>query len=493
MNPAKAYRPAQGRMNPGAAPEPGQIQRIVAYPYRLHCSRHFLLHVVNARDARKFISGLRVADASVVDDVQAFGKDGCAVNIGFTWVGLDALEVPKPYLRLFQEKARAFAEGPSVRAARRLADTGPSSVQWWEPRFRHEQAHVLLTLHADSAQQLERCTENLRKLPGAKALDGWEPIDGAHLDQDRDKRTVHFGFRDGVANPTIRNWPPGNPGKPRRQDFEAGEFVLGYQNENGFNQWLLVNPGGGANPWQFPLAHVDPHFFWNGSFCAFRKMEQHEEAFHDHVAQWAKRMNPRATDEYVRAKICGRWDNGRVVRPGETTAPTNPIADLDDFDFISTNPAEDDSKGEGCPFGSHIRRMNPRNDPVVPSRKRPLLRRSMPYGPKYSRSGDKEERGLLGLFFCANLEDQFEHLLSEWGDANPMGPANRGTSKDPFTGAYGGKSLFDIPVPGEEPRQLQGFRSFVTTRGTVYAFFPGLRGIELISRAPDLKMPELKP
>lgn len=486
--PAGAYRPPAARMNPGRAPQPGQVQRIVAYPYRLHRSRHFLLRIVDARHARKFISGLRVADASIVDDVQEFGKDGCALNIGFTWAGLEALEVPKPYLRVFQEKATAFAEGPNVRAARRLADTGPSAVQWWEPRFRHRQTHVLLTLHADTLPQLERCSQSLQQMPGAKGLDGWQPIDGGHLGQNRDERTVHFGFRDGIANPTIRNWPPANPAKPRRQDFEAGEFVLGYKNENGFNPWLLVDPAGGASPWQFPLAHVDPHFFWNGSFCAFRKMEQHEEEFRHYVAQWAKRMNPRATDAYVRAKICGRWDDGRLMRPGETAPPAAPVADLDDFDFSQ------DPKGEGCPFGSHIRRMNPRDDPVVPSRKRPLLRRSMPYGLAFSGPGDTEQRGLLGLFFCANLEDQFEHLLCEWGAANPMGPFNPGTAKDPFTGAYGGKSVFDIPVPIEEsPKQLDGFRSFVTTRGTVYAFFPGLQGIELISRAPELKMPELKP
>ena len=52
-----------------------------------------------------------------------------------------------------------------------------------------------------------------------------------------------------------------------------------------------------------------------------------------------------------------------------------------------------------------------------------------------------KKRGLLGLFFCASLEDQFEHLLSQWGDATPMGPPNRGTAKDPFIGARTSVSL----------------------------------------------------
>jgi len=129
--------------------------------------------------------------------------------------------------------------------------------------------------------------------------------------------------------------------------------------------------------------------------------------------------------------------------------------------------------------------MNPRGDKVVPRRKRPLVRRGMPYGPPYKK-GDDAERGLLGLFFCASLEDQFEHLLCEWGDANPMGPPNRGTAKDPFTGASGGKGMFDIPVPGPGQRQLADFTSFVTTRGTLYAFFPSLTGIEILSRDGEL-------
>ena len=77
--------------------------------------------------------------------------------------------------------------------------------------------------------------------------------------------------------------------------------------------------------------------------------------------------------------------------------------------------------------------------------------------------------------------DQFEHLLSQWGDATPMGPPNRGTAKDPFIGARTQRGeIFDIPVPGEKRRELDAFRPFVTTRGTLYAFFPGLAALSWI-------------
>ncbi|MFO1268729.1 MAG: hypothetical protein U1F67_19375 [Rubrivivax sp.] len=41
---------------------------------------------------------------------------------------------------------------------------------------------------------------------------------------------------------------------------------------------------------------------------------------------------------------------------------------------------DNDPHGFGCPFASHIRRTNPRQDPLAPSRRRPLFRRGIPYG-----------------------------------------------------------------------------------------------------------------
>jgi hypothetical protein len=158
------------------------------------------------------------------------------------------------------------------------------------------------------------------------------------------------------------------------------------------------------------------------------------------------------------------------------TVPTSTAqgaAALDDFDFST------DADGHGCPFGSHVRRMNPRADGVVPFRRRPLIRRGMPYGQAYAE--DEEDglrRGLLGLFFCASLEDQFEHLVSEWGDGTPLGTPNRGSSKDPLIGNHTqGHAPFDIPVAEGPLRQLNGMAPFITTRGTAYLFFPGLNAL----------------
>jgi deferrochelatase/peroxidase EfeB len=468
-----------------ADPDRSEVQRLVVHGYTLNRSRHFILRVRKSADARTFLAALVdgrfIANASLENpDVTTLAGHGyCPINIGFTYCGLQRLGLPAAYLRVFQEKAPAYAEGAVPRASKHLADTGASAVQWWEKkRFEPERAHVLLTMHADEDSILDAFTTRLIGLPGADGLQDWrKPVDGAHL-TDKPDRTVHFGFLDGISNPAIKGFHEEKKAlrdaAGNRTLHEPGEFLLGYENDEGFNPWLLVNPSSRPNPWLPPLnrAPALAEFFRNGSFAAFRKMEQDERAFRDSLAEWAKGCGESV--EYVKAKLSGRWADGSVVTPDGRPPP----AERNDFNF------SDDPRGEGCPFGSHIRRMNPRNDPVVPFRRRPLIRRGMPYGPIYEKDEPEgRQRGLLGLFFCASLEDQFEHLLSEWGNANPMGPCNRGTAKDPLIGNHENPdAVFDIPMKDEKLRQLDGFRPFVTTRGTLYAFFPSLTALARIAR-----------
>ena len=179
----------------------------------------------------------------------------------------------------------------------------------------------------------------------------------------------------------------------------------------------------------------------------------------------------------VRAKLLGRWDNGQVVSPLPAALPQPASrAGLNNFDF------HNDPHGLGCPFGAHIRRMHPRADPVVPVRQRPLVRRGIPYGPT-AATDPTAERGLLGLFFCASLEDQFEHLLAEWGNKNPFGVPNPSTAKDPLIGNHEGDGgVFAIPTATGAQSQLRGFTPFVTTKGTLYSFFPSLPSLAILAK-----------
>lgn len=461
-----------------AAPvlEKKQVQRLIVRACTLDRSRHLVLQVNGAEEARRFLRGLLAADwvndASLeINDLDLLKKHGCLLNIGFTYRGLEQLGLGPAHRAVFQMKTPAFVEGACRRAAR-LGDTGASAAPAWEAPFQQPNAHVLVTLHAATQTQLDAGTETLlKKIPGAAGLTGWDsPIDGAHLTDDPKYRKVHFGLRDLVADPGIHGFPP-----TKRHMHAPGEFLLGYPNDDHFNSWLLRNPSRSPNPWLLPLSPIRPEFFWNGSFAAFRKMEQDEKEFRESLAKWSQALG--VEPEYLKAKLTGRWEHGQLVRPGDKVQPGIPPAneDLDNFDF------QDDPQGKGCPFGSHIRRMNPRGGKVVPARKRTLIRRGMPYGELYDKA-PADKRGLLGMFFCASLEDQFEHLVAEWANANPMGPLNHGTAKDVFAGGCGRpRARFDIPVDGEKPCRFESFTPFVTTRGTLYAFFPGLAALRALA------------
>ena len=474
---------------PAEAPVRAEVQRLVPFGYEFNCSRHFVLQVIDPVKSRGFVGKLvargyittATADKKGVRELKDKGR--CPANIGFTFRGLKKLELGVPYLRVFQEKAKAFVEGASARAAQHLADSGPSAARCWDTRFEPDHAHLLLSTHADTQQQLAQFAADLQGIPGAEGLCGWSrPFEGCHLTRDPDVRIEHFGFRDGISNPVIEGFLP-----PRDNARAPGEFLLGYWNDEKFNPWLLINPWRKPNPW---LRTLNPEpdlteFFRNGSFAAFRQLEQDVRRFNAAVEDWATQLGGGQDldkwKEYVKAKLAGRWWNGTVVRPGQNDPPVRDgsypkTCELNNFDF------SDDRRAHGCPFGAHIRRMNPRSDPVVPLPKRPLIRRGMPYGPPFEQEPGAH-RGLLGLFFCASLEDQFENLLTEWGNANPMGPDNRGNARDPLASNHQDPgAIFDIPMPGEALRQLDGFTGYVTTRGTLYAFFPSLGTIGRIAR-----------
>lgn len=451
------------------------IQKLVVSGYKTDRCRYLVLTVQQPAAVRRFLRAL--LDGGWV--VSAAGPQAhqlpptppppCPVSIGLSFAGLQQLGLPTAYQRILQDHAPAFTQGAPRRAAHRLADTGPSAAESWEAPFQPQAAHIFLALHADGKDTLQQCHDRLQALSGdAFTPQGWHtPLDGKHLAHHTQARRVHFGFLDGITNPLIdgihpRRPPPDGQRVPPRY-HAPGEFLLGHPNDDGYNRWLLA-----AEP--APVRQ----FFAHGSFCAFRKMAQDEGAFQQFVNRSASALQRSA--EYVRAKLLGRWDDGQVVSASAPDSPPGNTprsnAGLNDFDF------RQDPHGLGCPFGAHIRRMNPRSDPVVPLRKRPLLRRGIPYGRAFTDATAQEERGLLGLFFCASLEDQFEHLLAEWGNKNPFGTAIRGDAKDPIVGNHEGHGgSFDIPGGPT----VTGFTPFVTTRGTLYTLFPSLPALAMLA------------
>lgn len=434
-------------------------------------SRHLMLTVRTAEAALDFIRALSEQSLITASGCgrrarQTDAEPRVVVSLGLTFRGLQALQLSPRLLGELRARAPAFCDGAGARAAR-LGDTGASAAERWAPMFDAERAHLLLSIHAECQQTLCATAAQLRSLHGAFGLDGWDAqwTDAAHLESPykdgryRRVRLAHFGFRDGIARPVVLPTPFGTP-------HAAGELLLGHPNDAQFNRWPRAAAGGA--------------FFRNGSFAAVRQMQQDEPKFREYVRSQAAQHGVEV--EYVMAKLCGRWPNGALVKPGQTREPAQPSsATIDAFDFDGH-----DVRGEGCPFGSHIRRTNPRNGPTGPSRARPLFRRGMPYGDRWQQGETQQKsRGMLGLFFCASLEDQFEHVMGEWVDHRPLGPDDRGTARDPLIGAHDDPAdRFHIPRAPEHggDLMLDGLQAFTITRGMAYVFYPGLSALWAIGQ-----------
>ncbi|MBI4519235.1 MAG: peroxidase, partial [Gemmatimonadetes bacterium] len=361
--------------------------------YRLPNGRHFLLSIVDPRGASRFIGGLISGDQhhspQVTTAAEWNKRPRYCLNTGLTWSGLKVLGLPEAILNAFPQ---AFVQGPAAPArAKNHGDTGPAAPEKWVfggPK--NEEVHIIVSLYTDERQgaTMQRRTKQLRKLFAAGGLREIYTKDAAALPAAR----VHFGYRDGIAQPTIK----GEPGRDRpdmQPECEPGEFLLGKD---------YVNQYGGNFIGDLPAALAD-----NAAYGAVRMLEQDVRGFEDFLVRAGERwkMQP----EEVAAKMMGRWRNGvPLVLSPNTDGPAEPIpeSDLNKFDYAAT-PAHptylDDRKGLRCPVGAHIRRLNPRGALVMgKSHSRRIIRRGMPYGPAFDpkQPNDGIERGLFGYFIC---------------------------------------------------------------------------------------------
>lgn len=389
----------------------------------------------------------------------SIGTDSTAAvrcTLGLSYRGLEALCVPPEYLGVFSRLAPAFAAGAPLRGAR-LGDSGASAAANWLDEFGLDNAHVLLTLHGP-AREVDAAVDRARKawnlasgLVIVKVLRGYRLGHPAG----EDGEWVHFGYRDGVSDHHVA----GVPNPPARSIPHApGEFLLGHANDSGFNPFFMS------------LAPKEVRdFFADSSFGVLRAMRQEVALFERAVEAWQQLAIGQgiagATVQWVKAKLCGRWPSGERLRPGQLA----PKPGDNELDFSQ------DPEGTGCPWAAHVRRMNPQLQGDAHQRNRPLIRRGTPFGLKnWSGYDDKLERGLYGFFFCASLEDQFEHLLGQWANRTPLGSPDDSSANDPIGGQHEFEdAVMKLPVPAHgKALEFTGFKPWTQTLGTLYAWHP---------------------
>lgn len=312
-----------------------------------------------------------------------------------------------------------------------------------------------------------------------------------------------FGFVDGVSQPIIKGLCPG---KTVPADIgalhlsEPGEFILGYNDDRGTKTLLPLISAQSDPENLLPVykSGKESHeiasfnktgrkapraFARNGTYLVIRQLAQNPEVFdtyldkavdqaegHAGIPTWYSREQMK---EYLAAKMVGRWRDGTSLvkhphKPG--TGWNGEIKDRRPDNVFKLG--QEDRLGMSCPYGSHIRRSNPR-DSFAPHDQNQLdivnRHRILRRGRFYARPDGKSDAGLLFMCLNADIERQFEFIQQTWCMAGQfMGLENE---VDPILGRGGKMGRVTIPTPSG-PIFLSGTPDAVTVIGGEYFFLP---------------------
>lgn len=466
------------------------VQSNVLRGYRNHESLDHVAYVFLAFDereaARAFVAeaAALATSCSAWDALEKQSGDARFVwNLGFTFDGLTQLGAAPPKsdrsdaadaFGAFSDYA-AFALGAQQRK-KELGDVGESAPEKWEPLYRGD-LHALVSLSAWAAAGIERARAQLGELLARHAA-GVREV-GSEVGNADLHGKEHFGFADGIGQPDVAGsgldalHGEGTPTATGWDPIPSGEFVLGYP-----NAFAMQEPDCDLQRTPPPT----PPLLQNGSFLVFRKLREHAAHFRAFIAHQAKHTS--MSEELFAARLIGRWRSG---------APLALSPSYDD-EALGRDPTRNndfrfgaDGEGFRTPFGAHIRRANPRDDPTGPQpvqiASRRLIRRSTPYGEPLpaGRPDDGKQRGILFVAINANIEQQFEFVQANW--LNNTLSSKRLTleaDKDPIVGANEHRNgKFTIPGPNG-PTFVWGLPRFVTVRGAAYFFLPGLRSLRAL-------------
>jgi len=471
--------------------ELSEIQAYLLNDYKqMGCSTYYLVQVKDATAAKKFLAG--VAD-SITHANAAINET--SLNIGFTSKGLIALGYNNE--ENMHSFSREFREGMvSSHRQRLLGDfdsSDPANWRWGGPN--NEQVDMILMIFGKNDSIAENYFQILKQKfePGLSVV---HILNGKPLPNDRE----HFGFKDGISQPVIKGSniaPAGN-----NNDINPGEFVLGYKNEydvypdapllkipQGNIELLGDNPGGYQDK---KTGILFKDLGRNGTYFVLRQLEQNVNGYWSFlkkqtIDEHGNVNNAEATK--IAAKMMGRWPGGApiVKHPDK-----DPGGNSDDNEF---NYLKEDKDGEKCPFGSHIRRTNPRDQfeespPGVSlelNRRHRIMRRVRSYGEDFIGSAENHnpngEVGLLFGCFNANISKQFEFIQYTW--ANSPKFKRLYDDPDPIIGVRenpgpGVKQNFTIPQKTVN-KVIPDLKRFVTVKGGAYFFFPSITTLKFLS------------
>ena len=294
--------------------------------------------------------------------------------------------------------------------AGQLGYVGVNDPKRWDAPYGKGQVHIGLSAFSSSEEQRRRvlavAREQYEDFPSVNVLAvqdfGAQPGDLNSL-----------GYHDGIDQPPVE----GSGVEPLPGPGTADQGRRVYPGISGGGRGAAADAAAGHTR---PQRHL----------LGFRKYQTRVGAFNRFLRANGSTEEER---ELLAAKLVGRWRSGAPL----TLAPEvdDPALGADpqrnnDFNYAN------DPRGRQIPFGSHIRRMNPRDTELTrltDVNLHRLIRRGTTFGPPYdinalSEKDDEVPHGAYFLFMSAKAMATMEFLQQEWiNDGNFIGAATSAT------------------------------------------------------------------
>ena len=449
-------------------------------------SRFALLKITDPALAKKWIDKI----SRSLTNATILPKDKLpktCLNIAFTKNGLKKLGMSKRNIKTFSPP---FKEGMvTPHRGRLLGDVdGSSPDQWKWGGTKKKKVQIMLLVFGETEEICLKYYSSLKKEFVKNGLKKYRNLDGRTLKDNKE----HFGFRDGIGQPIIKG--SGRVG-PEYNCVNPGEFILGYKNNYNIypDSPRIVKKQGNVNLLPSdPARPGDKDLGRNGTYLIVRQMQENVNDFWNFMRKKTEKNGSVDKEESIKlaARMIGRWPSGAPL----TKFPDkDPGGVSDDNDFLY---AKDDGDGAKCPFGSHLRRMNPRDsfendskkESIELSNRHRLIRRARLYGneikdpPPFRKEKAGKEVGLYFNCFAADISRQFEFLQYTWSNYPKIKQLYN--DPDPIIG------VLENPIKCKEQnftiqgkpvnKTIQNLQRFIEIKGGAYFFFPSITTIRYI-------------
>lgn len=457
-------------------------------------------------------------------------------NIAFTIGGLDKLGIQQYTHESFP---LSFQEGMTTkRRSQLLGDIKESAPDHWEigginnPKF-----DLVLILHSrldgkatpSGEPEPASVTQDFVDEVVAEVSDFLKVIHDERGYRRPDNKEL-FGFHDGIGQPKISGINIRNAkGQVIQNTVPTGEFILGYKTAYDLlPQTPVVRIADDPENILPPYPNPEPLYPLyqrtdfkdlgaNGTFVVYRKFKQNTAHFWNFLKEQVMYLydegdNPdphKMID--LAAKFVGRRPDGAPLVPGGSKLPDG---EQDEFTY------KDDPHGLHCPYGSHLRRTNPRDffRPIqnkegteayehqrqvdlVRSDQHRIIRRGRLFGdsifdlsildnpkadlsPLLNIDNDEDDtpHGLHFLAINADIQRQFEFLMESWINNGSFNAVYQ--NKGPLLGNNDYQEV--SPSSMEIPDHPVGYRTkplqrFVDVMGGVYLFMPSITALRYLA------------